>query len=136
VKQFGERTGIKVRFGADSVAEELDRARKTVLFRVAQESLNNVAKHAGASNVEVSIQKNGPGIRLAVKDDGKSFEVNEAITGVGSKRLGLIGMQERVRLVNGRLAIESKPRQGTVVRADVPLDPAKQPCEMEPKSVG
>ena len=126
-KDYSERTRIKVSFVADPVAEELDRAKKTIFFRVTQESLTNVAKHAGAKNVEVSIQRIGPLLRLCVKDDGKSFQVATAISGKGRKRLGLVGMQERVRLANGTLVIESAPGKGTTIRAEIPLKTEKGP---------
>jgi signal transduction histidine kinase len=125
-KSFALRTGLRIRFSADPAAESLDRDQKTVLFRVIQESLTNVVRHAGAETVEIRVQKNKNGIRLAVKDDGKAFEVEQAITGRGNKRLGLVGMQERVRLVQGRFAIESKPGLGTTVLADIPLNLAAE----------
>ena len=92
--------------------EQLDSARRTVLFRVAQEALTNVARHAQASRVEVSIQKLPDGICMRIQDDGKSFEVERVLHAKGSKRLGLLGMRERLEMVGGRLDVESVPGKG------------------------
>ena len=73
LKAFGERTGLVVRLRANPAAEQLTGEQKTVLFRVAQESLTNVAKHAEASRVDVVIRKAGDSIRMEVIDNGKSF---------------------------------------------------------------
>ena len=81
--------------------EQLDTTKRTVLFRVAQEALTNVARHAQASRVEVSIQKLPDGICMKIKDDGKSFQVERVLHAKGSKRLGLLGMRERLEMVGG-----------------------------------
>lgn len=88
-----------------------------VLFRVVQEALSNVAKHARASRAEVSMSRRGRTLRLTVEDDGRGFDVEAA----RDSRLGLFGMQERLALVGGTLAIHSAPGRGTRVCAEVPL---------------
>ena len=88
------------------------------LFRVAQEALRNVVRHANASNVEVSLQAKDGGIALAVRDDGAGF--GDADAGAPAS-LGLVSMRERVRLVGGKLDIVSRPDHGTTVFAWVPL---------------
>jgi len=118
---FGVRTGIRVRFHAAAAAENLDDERKTVVFRVAQESLTNVAKHAQASQVGVSVRKTTRGFRVAIKDNGRSFPVEPQMSGKRKKRLGLLGMQERVRLVDGHLTIQSEPGRGTTVIVEIPF---------------
>ena len=100
--------------------EQLDTARRTVLFRVAQEALTNVARHAQASRVEVSIQKLPDCICMKIKDDGKSFQVERVLHGKGSKRLGLLGMRERLEMVGGRFEVESAPGKGTTITAQIP----------------
>ncbi|MBI3876205.1 MAG: sensor histidine kinase, partial [Verrucomicrobia bacterium] len=117
-KSFVERTRIDVRFRGNAEAEKLDSERKTVLYRVAQESLTNVAKHARASKVMMSLRKVKGQIRLEIQDNGCSFDLNQLN---GNKRLGLLGMQERVRLVNGRFAINSECGKGTTVRVEIPF---------------
>jgi signal transduction histidine kinase len=100
--------------------EELDMARRTVLFRVAQEALTNVARHAHASRVEVCMEQQPTGICLRIKDDGKSFQADRMLNGKGSKRLGLLGMRERLEMVGGHLTIDSVAGQGTTILAQIP----------------
>jgi len=92
-----------------------------VLYRVAQEALANVAKHADASQVNVSIEKLRGVIRMEVKDNGKSFQVQDVLHSRRKGRLGLLGMRERVEMVGGRFSIESEPDKGTTVRAEMPF---------------
>ena len=96
-------------------------AQRTVLFRVAQEALTNVARHAQASRVEVSIQKLPDGICMKIKDDGKSFQVERVLNAKGSKRLGLLGMRERVEMVGGTFCVESAPGKGTTIKVEIPF---------------
>ena len=124
---FARRTGLRVRFQGNADAEKLDGDQKTVLFRVAQESLTNVAKHAKASRVDVSIRKVGNGICLEVKDDGKSFQEKPETSNEGVGRLGLLGMQERARLVSGTLTIRAQPGKGTAIRVAIPFTPSRKP---------
>jgi signal transduction histidine kinase len=118
---FTKRTGVRVRFNASQAVEDLDSDRKTVVYRIAQESLTNVAKHARAKRVEVTVRKLRNGIRMEIKDDGDGFQVHQQIPANGEKRLGLLGMQERVRLVNGDFTVVSKPGKGTTIRVGIPL---------------
>ena len=104
----------------------MDTARRTVLYRVAQEALTNVARHAKASRVEVSIQKLRGVARMEIKDDGKSFQVERTLHAKGSKRLGLLGMRERVEMVGGTFCVESAPGQGTTVRVEIPFAPVRK----------
>jgi signal transduction histidine kinase len=121
LKRFTARTGLRIRFTAFAGVEALDNARRTVLYRVAQEALTNVARHAQASLVSVSIRKIPDGIRLEVADDGRSFPVERVLSSRANRRLGLLGMRERVEMVGGRLAIASTPGRGTTVRARIPF---------------
>jgi len=124
LKGFAERTGLRVHFKAGSEAEKLDDEQKTALFRVCQESLTNVARHAHASQVTASLRQLGNGVRLQITDDGKAFCVEQQLSSKGKKRLGLLGMQERVRLLNGRFAIKSIRGKGTTVTVEVPFKAA------------
>ena len=121
VKIFSKRTRIHVHLKAFAEVEQLDIAKRTVLFRVAQEALTNVARHAQASRVEVSIQKLPDAVCMKIKDDGKSFQVERVLHGKGSKRLGLLGMRERLEMVGGHFDVESAPGKGTTVTAQIPL---------------
>jgi signal transduction histidine kinase len=124
LRAFAERTGLQVHFCASPMAERLDGDQKTVVFRVAQESLTNVAKHARASRVQVTIRRLRGAIRMDIRDNGKSFRVHVPSSASRRKRLGLLGMQERVRLVNGKFAVLPKPGKGTTVRVEIPFTPA------------
>jgi signal transduction histidine kinase len=101
--------------------EQLETAKRTVLFRVAQEALTNVARHAQASRVEVSLAKLPDGVCMKIKDDGKSFAAERILHGNGGKRLGLLGMRERLEMVHGRFAVESAPGKGTTITAQIPF---------------
>ncbi len=120
-KNFAQRTGMQVSFKACAAVERMDIDQKTVLFRVAQESLTNVSRHAHASQGKVLIQKYKNGIRMEIADNGRSFQVKRYFSSRGQKRLGLLGMQERVRLAGGHFRIASAPGKGTCVRVWVPV---------------
>lgn len=120
-KSFGERTGIKTVLQPNVTLDGIDGQQAIVLFRVAQESLTNVFKHARATRVEIGFPRIPGGICMEIADDGRSFHVDAQLAGKGKRRLGLLGMQERVRLVNGTFSIESVPGRGTTVRVQIPV---------------
>lgn len=123
LRGLSERTGLHIQFHGNALAEQLSGDQKMALFRVAQESLTNVVKHAGASQVILAVRKVGDSIGLDVKDDGKSFQPSPDHSGPvkKKKRLGLLGMQERIRLVNGRFTIRAEPGHGTTILVRIPL---------------
>ena len=121
MKSFAQRTGVRAHLTAFAAVEKMDPAKRTVLFRVAQEALTNVARHAQASRVEVSIQKLSGRVCMKVKDDGKSFQVQRVLHAKGNKHLGLLGMRERLEMVGGSLGIESARGKGTTIQAHIPL---------------
>ncbi|MBL9186204.1 MAG: PAS domain S-box protein [Opitutaceae bacterium] len=123
LKQIAARKKIQIHLTSFAGVEALDSARRTVLYRVAQEALNNVVRHAGATAVTITIAEIPDAIRMEVRDNGKSFQVPQALNARTNKRLGLLGMRERVEMIGGTLIIESSPGQGTTVRADVPSPP-------------
>jgi len=120
MKSFTIQTGVHTSLSAFAAVERSDTSKRTVLFRVAQEALTNVARHAQASRVEVIIQKLPEGICMKIKDDGKSFQVDRVLHGKGLKHLGLLGMRERLEMVGGSLAVESAPGKGTTIIAQIP----------------
>jgi signal transduction histidine kinase len=87
------------------------------LYRVVQESLTNIVKHANASSVSVSVSRRESGIAAVIEDDGDGFDQRT----VRKEGVGLLGMRERLALVDGRLEIESRPGHGTTLVAEVPL---------------
>jgi two-component system sensor histidine kinase DegS len=118
---FADRTGLSVHFRGDAISEKLQDDQKTVLFRIAQESLTNVSKHAHARRVDVAVRKFKDGVCMEVADDGRSFK-NDSITAAKNKRrLGLLGMHERVRLINGRFNVRARPGKGTTIRVVIPF---------------
>jgi PAS domain S-box-containing protein len=121
LKNFTAQTGIRTHLTAFAGIEQLEITKRTVLFRVAQEALTNVARHAQVSRVEVSIQKLAAGICLKVKDAGRAFDVEHALRINRGKRLGLLGMRERLEMVGGQFEIVSAPGHGTTVTAQIPF---------------
>lgn len=127
LKDYAERTGLLVRFERAAKDVPLDAEQETALFRIAQESLTNVAKHAQATEVVVTLGFAKDKIQLRIKDDGKGFAVKQQQAAVENNRLGLLGMKERVRLVNGRCLVRSIPGDGTTVMVEIPLASGDQP---------
>lgn len=121
LEDFAKRTGLRVELNGHPDAEALDGDRRLVLYRIAQESLTNVAKHARATGVKVTIAKVHTGITLEIADNGKSFQQKKGTAPKPTQRLGLLGMQERVRLVNGTFDVRAFPGKGTTVIATVPF---------------
>lgn len=121
VKGFTRRTRIKIQFTASADVEQLNSTKRTVLYRVAQEALTNIAKHAHASRVKLNLRKLSGAVRMEISDDGKSFPVGRVLLAKKHQRLGLVGMRERVEMVGGNFVIESAPGQGTTVCAQIPF---------------
>jgi len=117
-REFGEQQKVKVEFKANDLPTALSPDISLCLFRVLQEALHNSAKHSEVRRFEVRLWGKGDEIRLTVKDSGKGFDREAAKTTQG---LGLISMEERLKMVNGTLSIESQPRRGTTIEAHVPL---------------
>jgi signal transduction histidine kinase len=129
VKTFSRRTKLHVRLkifaGVEHLDDNKDNKKRTVLYRIAQESLNNVARHAKAGRVELIILKIPHAVRMEIKDDGKSFAVERVLHAKGNKQLGLLGMRERIEMVGGTFCVESEPGQGTTVRVEIPFAKAR-----------
>ncbi|HEU5180421.1 MAG TPA: sensor histidine kinase [Candidatus Polarisedimenticolia bacterium] len=121
LKEFAKRTRVQIRFKAVAAVERCDNEKRTVLYRVAQEALTNIAKHAEATRVSVSLVSLPGAIRMEIRDNGKSFQVNRAFLGKRKRRFGLIGMRERVEMVQGNFQVESARGRGTTVRAEIPF---------------
>jgi PAS domain S-box-containing protein len=121
MKGFTQETGIRVHLSAFAGVEEVNGDKRTVLYRVAQEALTNVARHARASTAEVKIQKVDGCICMKIKDDGKGFEKERVLSARRGQRLGLLGMRERLDMVGGKFTVTSRPSKGTTVLAQVPL---------------
>lgn len=124
VSDYGRKYGIEVDFHPGSLAGvRLKPQTETALYRIAQEALTNVVRHAEAQSVSVLLDKRDSRAILVVEDDGKGFDVDHLRrAGTPAQKLGLLGMEERAALVGGSLTIESRPGAGTAVFVEVPLD--------------
>lgn len=120
-KALAARKKFKIQLTAFRGVELLNAEKRAVLFRVATEALTNVARHAQATEVIIKITEIQGAIRMEIGDNGKSFRVKETLLARNNKRLGLVGMRERIEMIGGRLAIESAPGRGTTVRAEIPF---------------
>ena len=117
---WAERSGVEVDFeSAGPDTARLPEAAETALYRVVQEALTNVLRHAGARRVSLVLQWSPRQAVVVVEDDGVGFDAESVTAPAG--RLGLLGMRERVALVGGTLTIESSPGRGTTIIACVPL---------------
>jgi len=117
VDTFREQTGIDVDLEPQLGDERLPSDVETTLYRITQEALTNVVKHANAERVSIVLTRRDGTISAVIEDDGRGFE-----EGSGSGNgLGLLGMRERVALVDGRLSIESSPGSGTTLSIEVPV---------------
>jgi len=123
LKNFAKRTGLEVNFLGHPSVEKLNSNQKTALFRIAQESLTNVAKHACARSVTIQLYTKGRSVLLVVADDGKSFTPRKDATTRPTQRLGLLGMEERARLLGGKFRIQPQPGEGTTVSVILPIKP-------------
>ena len=113
---FGERSGLRVLHHIDEDLPVLDRETELAVYRVAQEAMTNVARHAGADNVELALERRDGAVVLTVRDDGRGFDARHLRTAAG-----VAGMRERALLVGGNLDISASPAKGTDVRLQVPV---------------
>jgi len=121
MKSFTARTGLQVGFSTFAGIERLSNDKRTVLYRVAQAALVNIAEHAKASSVSVTIEELPEAVLMEIKDNGVSFNVAHVLDSRRNKRLGLIGMRERVEMVGGTFRVVSLPGVGTTVSAMLPF---------------
>lgn len=119
-----QRTGFSVQFVAESMNGDVSQEIETTCFRVVQEIVTNIARHAHAQNVRVELRRLDTELELFIQDDGVGFDLTAARErAMSGNSMGLLGMQERVLIVGGRLEIQSAPSRGTEVRVRFPLMP-------------
>ena len=121
-REFHKRTGIKVYFTSLLEDRPLTDKTKTGLFRIFQESLTNILRHAAAGEVRISLAPAGDQLELRIEDNGKGFTPEEI---EGKKTLGLLGIKERAAVLKGEYEIRSTPGKGTVTTVRVPLEPSE-----------
>jgi signal transduction histidine kinase len=125
-EEWSQNTGVPVDFhtGGDLTIRRLPHEFETILYRIAQEALTNVARHAQASRVSVLLERRPGYVSLIIEDDGRGFDSEETMESPATTgRLGLLGMQERARLAGGSLTIESAPGGGATIFARLPIGP-------------
>jgi signal transduction histidine kinase len=116
VQTFAEQVGIRVEFEPNLPGGRLATEVETALYRMVQEALTNIAKHAQAGEVSIVLTRSADAVSAIVEDDGRGFDTREAREG-----MGLDGMRERLGLLDGKLKIESGPGKGTTLVAEVPV---------------
>ncbi len=123
LERFAGRTGLRARFQGTLGEGALDRQRASVLFRILQEALTNVIRHAGAAGVDVRIGEEGEAVVLTVTDDGRGFVERPGPS------LGILGMRERARAAGGTVTVVGAPGRGTTVTARLPRSAGAAPRE-------
>jgi len=117
-REFQSRTGILCHVRASKRLSPLDQDMNTAFFRIFQEALTNVARHAGATRVEVRLKEHSGQLTLEVSDNGRGILPDEI---TNTKSIGLLGMRERASLLSGRVVIRGRPGRGTTVSASIPI---------------
>lgn len=116
--KFEARTGIRCRLAWQLKNEPADRTRQLAMFRILQEALTNVVRHAHAGAVRIGMRERGRTLTLTIRDNGRGITKSE-LTSVES--IGLLGMSERARLLGGRVTVAGAPGRGTTVTVTVPI---------------
>jgi signal transduction histidine kinase len=115
--EFAELQGISVNIKIEGNIEPMSHEAALCLYRVAQESLHNIAKHSGVKDAEVTIRGSAEAIELRISDEGKGFDRDQV---KGRQGLGLVSIEERVKLLRGSFEVNSKPGTGTELRVSIP----------------
>jgi signal transduction histidine kinase len=133
-EEFSERTGLRIDFvsaGMDATGPNPD--TEINLYRLVQEGLNNIHKHAEAGRAIVKLVRAFPSIILRIEDDGKGFDVNaRRAVSTNEKRMGLQSMEERVHLLGGKIEIQSQPMKGTKIVIRIPSREANRDSQENP----
>jgi signal transduction histidine kinase len=119
-RQCAERAGVDIHFSEPDYFERLPSHIELILYRVAQEGLNNAIRHGKASRIELGLEIDETTVRLTISDNGKGFQKNERYSG-----LGLVGIRERVELLEGHFTLDSSPGTGTCLLIEIPV-PVKE----------
>ncbi|NOH02173.1 MAG: PAS domain S-box protein [Chloroflexi bacterium] len=119
IKSFTQNSSLQIRFKAAGIGEDdrLPQEVETTLYRITQEALTNVVRHASAQRADVVLERRGDTALVLIEDDGKGFDLEKAKIG---GHLGLLGMEERAEMLGGKLTVESVPGKGTIIVAEVP----------------
>jgi signal transduction histidine kinase len=126
---FSKRTGVRTELIQDRIEERLASEIETCLYRIVQEALTNVARHAEARSCRVYLQRLPRTVLLTVEDDGRGFPPRKGPAGEARRGLGLLGIEERVSGFRGSLTIETAPGKGTRLTVELPALPRRQAQE-------
>jgi signal transduction histidine kinase len=122
-RELAAQQKVEIDYRSDEIPQRLPPEISLCLFRVLQEASQNAAKYSGSKQFQVILNSTSDEIHLTVRDSGIGFNVEQALNSHG---LGLTSMKERLKLVDGKLSIESHPQGGTTIHASVPLRPSPQ----------
>ena len=120
--EYQDRTGIVTRFNVSGEDRRVGSQLEEAIFRIIQEALNNVQKHAGAKTAEVLLSIQPGRVAARIRDDGAGFDP-EHPPSAGRRQLGLVGMRERAEALGGRMEVKSRPGQGTEIEVEFPTEP-------------
>jgi signal transduction histidine kinase len=117
-----QQSGLAIQFDADGVDQKLASELQVGAYRIVQECLTNIARHAAATKVDVRIAAEGEHLLVDVRDDGRGFDVTATLeAAAGGRHLGLLGMQERITVLGGQVEFDSTTGKGTRISARLPL---------------
>jgi two-component system sensor histidine kinase UhpB len=126
IQNFSNRLNISSNFQAVGIGEKLPPQIETAFYRIIQEALNNIAKHSGATRVEIRLEHRESILSASITDNGRGFDLEKVLRPEFVERgFGIIGMQERVSLLEGKIDIQSKPDSGTYIYVEVPYPKAR-----------
>ncbi len=115
-REISRNSEMEVDVQSENVSEDLPDEYNVTTYRLVQEALNNAVRHSGARNARVRVEQNGKQIRVSVNDDGRGFDPAR------SRGMGILGMEERVRRLGGRIEFHSEPGRGTTITAELPIE--------------
>jgi two-component system sensor histidine kinase DegS len=137
VQNFSNRLNISSNFETMGLEKKLPPQTETAIYRIVQEALNNIAKHAHADRVEISLVRRDSRIFASIQDNGKGFDLDRVLHPESPERgFGLVGIKERVSLLGGQIDIQSKPGWGTLIRIEIPYENGGEVDEENTNSVG
>lgn len=120
VNKLSEDTGINARLNISGTSRKLNTDTEVIIFRVIQEALNNIRRHSQATELLLDIEFGPEILKVSVRDNGKGFHMPKSIsTFIGSSKVGILGMQENINIIGGKLDICSEPGNGTLLKIEV-----------------
>jgi len=124
VERLREAEEMNIHLKVEGLEERLPAKLEEICFSIIQEAISNVKRHANEKNVWLTAIRRGDEFQVAIKDDGKGFDLAEVEISYDRRgKLGLLNMRERAEMIRGRLSIESAPGEGTTITLDIPLSP-------------